>query len=129
MIDKELDGAAAADARSGGNGAGNRDGGATGQRGYKEIMFDIALSISRGRALKAHLMSDCRVSYQRINFYLSAMASAGLIVKGLQARGQPQGGRVQYMLTSKGARWVEAQLLADRILEEEEGEQGRQGGK
>lgn len=108
-----------------GAGGGNGNSGATttaGQRGYKEIMFDIALSISRGRMLKAHLMSDCRVSYQRMNFYLSAMTSAGLIVKGPQ-----EGGRLRYMLTSKGARWVKAHLLADRILEEE-GQGMQEGG-
>lgn len=113
----------AADGGSGGGGGGRSGsgGGSGGQRGYKEIMFDIALSISKGRTLKAHLMSDCRISYQRVNFYLSAMASAGLIVKTAH---EEHRGRTGYALTDKGKRWVRAQLLADEILEEEGEERG-----
>lgn len=110
------------EAADGGSGGGWSSSGG-GQRGYKEIMFDIALSIGKGRALKAHLMSDCRISYQRVNFYLSAMESAGLIVK---AALDEHRGRTGYALTDKGKRWVRAQMMADRILEEkEEGEPAR----
>jgi predicted transcriptional regulator len=114
---------ATVEAADGGSGSGSGSGSGGGwisgggQRGYKEIMFDIALSIGKGRALKAHLMSDCRISYQRVNFYLSAMTSAGLIVKAALDEHKDRTG---YALTDKGKRWIRAQLMADRILEGEE---------